>query len=215
MNEIDRIVKLLSSEPSFIIPGKNPTICIGDEVIDLREFLTEKSDFSFAHFMVMFVEIARSYGRFTGRAPRGDVKTKKQFSARISEGYSQEDFRKAIISLHKDSWHSVEQNGHPPYYYADAEYITRASNLEKYIQRYVDVDDYASVIIEMKDTYDLLIASDNVQDESRHKESWASLGGRLRDMYIKSPDKQQIISKIHLVFNNHKALPFIMKSLDK
>lgn len=63
---------------------------------------------------------------------KGDSKTKRQFNARIKEGFTMNDFKNAILALHKDDWHKKGGETNIPYYYATPEYITRADKLNKF-----------------------------------------------------------------------------------
>jgi uncharacterized phage protein (TIGR02220 family) len=58
---------------------------------------------------------------------RGDTKSRKQFSARIKEGFTQDDFERAITSLKNNQYHR-ENN----YEYATPEFITRSDKLDKF-----------------------------------------------------------------------------------
>lgn len=60
---------------------------------------------------------------------RGDSKSKRQFQARVKEGYRIEDFKKAVENAAEDEFHMG--NG---YKYLTPEFLTRADKLEKFMQ---------------------------------------------------------------------------------
>lgn len=64
-------------------------------------------------------------------------KVRRQLTARIKEGYTSEDFRKAIISCKQDPFH-VETGLR----YLTPEFITRADKLDKYLNRDYSRTDY-------------------------------------------------------------------------
>lgn len=67
------------------------------------------------------------FNKTTGNKSRVvNEKVKKQFRARLKEGYTKEDIMKAIINCHKDPFHQA--NPH----YLTLEFISRADKLEKY-----------------------------------------------------------------------------------
>lgn len=75
---------------------------------------------SFGNFIKLFNEI-------TKRKFSGDSKAKRQFNARIKEGYNLDYFETAIKHCLSDDFH--QENPH----YLTPEFITRADKLEKYI----------------------------------------------------------------------------------
>ena len=67
------------------------------------------------------------FNKTTGNKSRVvSEKVKKQFRARLKEGYTKEDIMNAIINCHKDPFHKA--NPH----YLTLEFISRADKLEKY-----------------------------------------------------------------------------------
>lgn len=56
-----------------------------------------------------------------------DNKAKNQFKARIMEGYTGEDFKKAIIAAYSDEYHKETR-----FKYLTPEFLTRSDKLEKY-----------------------------------------------------------------------------------
>jgi hypothetical protein len=104
----------------------------GQPLILLMEFLQETtSDKSeFGEFMNMYNSIFTKNGK--PGTKKGDSKSKRQFSARRKEGFTMDDFQKALLALHQDKWHIQGGETSTPYYYATPEYITRADKLNKF-----------------------------------------------------------------------------------
>ncbi len=59
---------------------------------------------------------------------RGDKKSNRQFNARIKEGYTWDDWKKAIVNLKDSDFH--KNNG---YTYITPEFLTRATKLEQWL----------------------------------------------------------------------------------
>lgn len=78
-----------------------------------------ESVFSYKEFIVVFNSI-------TQRQYKGDSTSEKNFPARIKEGYTKENFIKAITTASKDKY-LVDGNWLTP------EYITRSKSLDKWI----------------------------------------------------------------------------------
>lgn len=81
-------------------------------------------------FVDLFNKTAREASGIE-RKFRGDAKSKRQFNARIKEGYTGKDFQKAIFALYKSKHH--EEDG---FIYATPELITRSEKLEIYLNTY-------------------------------------------------------------------------------
>lgn len=60
---------------------------------------------------------------------RGDNKARRQFQARIKDGYKLEDFKKAIENASQDPFHMEKE-----YRYLTPEFFTRSDKLERYMQ---------------------------------------------------------------------------------
>lgn len=73
---------------------------------------------------IQFLEIFNS---ITGRNFRGTDKDKRQFNARIKEGYTIDHFKTAITNCKNDPYHVENQR------YLTPEFITRQDKLEKYL----------------------------------------------------------------------------------
>lgn len=67
------------------------------------------------------------FNRLTKRSYKGDTKARRQFEARLKEGKTGEDFKKAIGNCLLDQWHRENPQHLTP------EFITRADKLEKYL----------------------------------------------------------------------------------
>lgn len=110
----------------------------GQPLITLMQFLKEATEDSseFGLFMKMYNEIFTKKGKPGNK--KGDSKTKRQFSARRKEGFTMNDFEKALLALRQDKWHTTGGESGIPYYYATPEYITRADKLNKFKDLYVE-----------------------------------------------------------------------------
>ncbi len=110
----------------------------GQPLIGLKEFLEEStSDKSqFGEFMKMYNAIFTKKGK--PGTKKGDSKTKRQFNARLKEGFTMSDFEKGLLALHQDKWHITGGESGVPYYYATPEYITRADKLNKFKDLYTE-----------------------------------------------------------------------------
>ena len=129
------------STPLVIDRNKDGVLTIienGLPLIGLREFLEETlSDKSeFGEFMKMYNAIFTKKGK--PGTKKGDSKTKRQFSARRKEGFTMNDFEKALLALHQDKWHIQGGESGVAYYYATPEYITRADKLNKFKDLFIE-----------------------------------------------------------------------------
>lgn len=97
---------------------------IGPNGASLEEPITPRSpevaEFSFTDFIALFNEI-------TERSYKGDTKSKSQFRARSKEGYSLDDFSKAVTNCAKSKYHTENPQ------YLTPEFITRPDKLERYL----------------------------------------------------------------------------------
>jgi uncharacterized phage protein (TIGR02220 family) len=76
--------------------------------------------FEFKNFILLF-------NKLTNRSFKGDEKAKRQFNARIKEGYTEEQFKKAIENTACNDWFVQNPT------YLTPEFLTRADKLEKYL----------------------------------------------------------------------------------
>lgn len=67
------------------------------------------------------------FNKITGRSFRGDKRSERQFYARLEDGYTLEEFGKAVANCKEDQFH--EQNPQ----YLTPEFITRSDKLEKFL----------------------------------------------------------------------------------
>lgn len=67
----------------------------------------------------------------THKAYKGSVKSQKSFGVRIEEGYTLEDFKKAVIAATSDKYHVDEK-----FKYLTPEFFTRADKLDKFRNMY-------------------------------------------------------------------------------
>lgn len=105
-------------------------------------------------------------------------KTKKQFKARIKEGYTKDDIRKAIINCYNSPYHKENPQ------YLTPEFISRADKLEKY-------SNFEGSVVELpKDWFhrdltkdqQLLLSDLDLLNWERNKTKIAIEGGRLLPM---------------------------------
>jgi uncharacterized phage protein (TIGR02220 family) len=92
--------------------------------------------------------------KLANRNFRGDDKSKRQFQARLKNGYTLEDFKKAIEAVLADPWHKESNFKH-----LDPEFITRPDKLEKYLNRQVKVKNTiynATPVVEVLSTEELV-----------------------------------------------------------
>ncbi len=61
---------------------------------------------------------------------RGDTKSKRQFKARLADGYTGKDFEKAVKNMYRDQFHRDNN-----FKYATPELISRPDKLEKFINQ--------------------------------------------------------------------------------
>lgn len=104
---------------------------IDEDVFEI--FVEEQDPSKYKDFLNLFIEIGNKYNR--NLKLRGDSKSKRQFTARIREGYSLDDFKKAIIAAHEDDFH--KETG---YKYITPEFITRADKLAKFMNINISIN---------------------------------------------------------------------------
>ncbi len=75
-----------------------------------------------------FVLFLTEFNKIKGAAFRGDEKSKRQFNARINEGFTIDDFIRAITNCKNDKYH-IEHRGK----YLTPEFITRSDKLQAYL----------------------------------------------------------------------------------
>lgn len=81
---------------------------------------TEKHIQEYKECIIMFNNI-------TGRSFKGTDKSKSQFNARLNEGFTLDDFEKAITNCFNDEWHRQNTK------YLTPEFITRSEKLQQYL----------------------------------------------------------------------------------
>lgn len=74
-----------------------------------------------------YSELLQIINTLTGRQFRGDSKSQKQFAARIKQGWTMDQFRKAIENATANQYH-IESN----FQYITPEFITREDKLDKF-----------------------------------------------------------------------------------
>jgi uncharacterized phage protein (TIGR02220 family) len=85
---------------------------------------TEESNYRERTDYTKFINLFNS---ITIKKFRGDKKSKRQFMARITDGYIMEDFEKAITNCFDDDFHKKNPQ------YLTPEFITREDKLQKYL----------------------------------------------------------------------------------
>jgi uncharacterized phage protein (TIGR02220 family) len=78
----------------------------------------------------IYVSFLKHFNETVGRNFRGCAKSKRNFYARIKQGYTIKDFQKAIVSAKADKFH-VDND----YKYITPEFITRQDKLDRYINQ--------------------------------------------------------------------------------
>ena len=78
----------------------------------------------------IYVSFLKHFNETIGRNFRGCAKSKRNFYARIKQGYTIKDFQKAIVSAKADKFH-VDND----YKYITPEFITRQDKLDRYINQ--------------------------------------------------------------------------------
>jgi len=78
-----------------------------------------------AEYYKKFISV---FNKITGKKYRGDRKSKEKFAARLKDGYSGEDFLRAIHAAYNSDFHK-EKN----YEYLTPEYICRGEILDRYM----------------------------------------------------------------------------------
>lgn len=86
----------------------------------------EKSKKANQEFERKYRSFIEGFNRLTDRKFRGDSKSKRQFRARLKDGYHGPDFRKAILAAASDGYLTDNPQ------YLTPEYITRQNILEKW-----------------------------------------------------------------------------------
>ena len=81
-----------------------------------------------------YQEFIQLFNGITGRRFRRESKSQSQFAARTKEGYSSDDFQKAINNCYNDPHH--KRNPH----FLTPEFITRSDKLQKYLNYQSGVD---------------------------------------------------------------------------
>jgi len=74
-----------------------------------------------------YKELIIMFNNITGRNFKGAEKSKKQFNARLKEGFSLDDFRLAITNCFNDEYHRNNPK------YLTPEFITRSEKLQQYM----------------------------------------------------------------------------------
>lgn len=214
---IDKLAKLLNSQPGSIMPGENGemgVIAFETGVVKIDDYLySVYGNIPIREFVSLFVEIAsRNGNNRRPKNPDGDKATQRQFRARFTEGYDMNDFRMAIEALHEDTFHNSPQNGKPAWYYADMEYITRADNLEKYLQRYKMTHTESST-----EVFDKIcnVYNDWAKEPTNlyWKEQWQMAMRAAMDVVRAVPNKNTLLEKLDKIeaLSSHPAYPFIKK----
>ena len=78
----------------------------------------------------IYISFLKHFNETIGRNFRGCAKSKRNFYARIKQGYTIKDFQKAIVSAKADKFH-VDND----YKYITPEFITRQDKLDRYINQ--------------------------------------------------------------------------------
>mgnify|MGYP003145187699 CR=1 FL=1 len=78
----------------------------------------------------IYVSFLKHFNETIGRNFRGCAKSKRNFYARIEQGYTIKDFQKAVVSAKADKFH-VDND----YKYITPEFITRQDKLDRYINQ--------------------------------------------------------------------------------
>lgn len=84
------------------------------------EIEKSKVNYQYSDFVLDFQKIV-------GKQMRGNDKTQKMFSARLKEGFTKEQFCRAITNCKNDKWHIENPQ------YLTIEFILRNDKLEKYL----------------------------------------------------------------------------------
>jgi uncharacterized phage protein (TIGR02220 family) len=84
------------------------------------EIVNNKVNYQYDDFILDFQSIV-------GKQMRGNEKTKSSFSARLKEGFTKEQFCRAITNCKNDKWHIENPQ------YLTIEFILRNDKLEKYL----------------------------------------------------------------------------------
>lgn len=81
----------------------------------------------------LYVGYINLLNKILGRKYKGDAKSKRQFEARIGEGYVLEDFNVAVTSASQDDYHRNQCQ--PQYKYLTPEFFSRQDKLEMFVNR--------------------------------------------------------------------------------
>ena len=84
------------------------------------EIVKSKVNYQYSDFVLDFQKIV-------GKQMKGNEKTQKMFSARLKEGFTKEQFCRAIANCKNDKWHIENPQ------YLTIEFILRNDKLEKYL----------------------------------------------------------------------------------
>lgn len=104
--------------PVSELPKFNPDLLIGLPVKIIRGRLVTKDSYQ---------DFIDGYNEIMGTQKRGDVKSKKQFGARIKEGWLLSEILQALKNARKNDYHM--ESG---YQYLTPEFITRSDKLDKF-----------------------------------------------------------------------------------
>lgn len=75
-----------------------------------------------------FVDFINKFNEATGRSFKGDSKSRRQFNARLKEGYSTEQLIEATKIAYRDEYHKETK-----FKYLTPEFMTRPDKLERFI----------------------------------------------------------------------------------
>lgn len=91
------------------------------DAMPIKEYkIKEDNTYTYLDFISQFREI-------TGKAVRGDAKSKRQFDARIREGANKAEFQTAITNCFGDQYHKENPK------FLTCEFITRSDKFQKYL----------------------------------------------------------------------------------
>lgn len=89
--------------------------------------IKEKKSKGKKEYNTQFEDFISLFNSITGKKFRQTDKVKRQYDARVKEGFTKDDFETAITNCKKDKFH-IENPG-----YLTPEFITRADKLERYL----------------------------------------------------------------------------------
>lgn len=117
---IDSIIKQLNKEQL-----NKKQITNIKAIIEKYDTPNASGGLSFEDKFKLFIN---TFNELTKRTFKGCTKSKTQFKARLKDGYSGSEFKKAIMNAYDDNYH--KETNHK---YLTPEYITRSNMLEKYL----------------------------------------------------------------------------------